>query len=320
MLDTLCPMHVRLGKDGQILHAGPTVTKILGVKNVDGLLFLDKFEILRPRSVKTFANLRDYAGKKLHLQLLDDDKTQLKAVVANFPDGTAIVNLSFGIHVLDAVVDFSLTSTDFAPTDLAMEMLYIVEAKSAAMEETRMLNNRLQGAKMAAERRADTDTLTGLRNRRALNTALEHAIAAKHPFSLLRVDLDYFKQINDGHGHAVGDFVLQQASQIMQSLARKEDLVARVGGDEFVILLHGVSRKSRIIQISQDIISYLENEIVHRNERLKVSASIGISSVLKAGKTADDLLEEADIALYGSKRAGRARYTFFKPGMSLGEP
>ena len=316
LLDTLCPMHVRVDEFGKIVHAGPTVVKMLGSQSVIGEGLFDYFEVLRPRSISSLDELRKCEGRKLHLRLKTDDDAPLKAVIANCPDKSAILNLSFGIHVLDAAVDYSLTSTDFAPTDLAMELLYLVEAQSAAMNETRLLNRRLQGAKMAAERRADTDALTGLRNRGAMNKVLERLISAGQPFSMLHVDLDYFKQINDGFGHAAGDWVLQEAARIMLSLTRKDDLAARVGGDEFVIILSGLCNAARIRQIAGALIAALEEEIFHGDEHLNVSASIGISSVTQVRKSAEELLEEADIALYASKRAGRARYTFFKPGMS----
>lgn len=100
-------------------------------------------------------------------------KTEVKGLLVAGPsEGQSIVNLSFGISVVDAVSDYSLNSADFAATDLTIEMLYLVEAKSAAMEASRKLNLRLQGAMIAAEEQAFTDTLTGLKNRRAMDHVL----------------------------------------------------------------------------------------------------------------------------------------------------
>lgn len=164
VLDTLCPMHLRLDISGNVMHCGPTLLKVIGQASPEGSSFFDLFDILRPRMIQSVDGLRQYGGRKLHLRLKTGTKGQVKAVLANLPDGSIVIDFSFGIHVLDAVVEYDLTCTDFAPTDLTMEMLYLVEAKSAAMDASRLLNRRLQGAKVAAERRADTDTLTGLRN------------------------------------------------------------------------------------------------------------------------------------------------------------
>ena len=117
-------------------------------------------------------------------------------------------------------------------------MLYLVEAKSAAMDESRALNSRLQGAKIAAEEQAFTDTLTGLKNRRALDHVMARLLAMGEVFSCMHVDLDYFKSINDTLGHAAGDHVLQVVAQVLVAETRAPDTIARVGGDEFVILVH----------------------------------------------------------------------------------
>ncbi|MFC6759321.1 GGDEF domain-containing protein [Sulfitobacter porphyrae] len=148
-----------------------------------------------------------------------------------------IVNLSFGISIVDGVRDYALSNADFAATDLAIEMLYLIEAKTAAMDESRRLNLRLQGAKIAAEQEADTDALTGLGNRRALNNVLTRMVAGRVPFAVMQIDLDYFKSVNDTLGHAAGDHVLQTVAQIMVEETRNKDTVARVGGDEFTVVL-----------------------------------------------------------------------------------
>ncbi len=121
------------------------------------------FELLRPRSVTTVPGLMAAAGGRLHLRFRDEPRTALKGLIAPLPNRSgAVVNLSFGISILDAVRDYALTSADFSGTDLAIELLYLVEAKSAAMEASRSLNLRLQGAMLEAEEQAYTDTLTGL--------------------------------------------------------------------------------------------------------------------------------------------------------------
>ena len=231
-------------------------------------------------------------------------------------DGQQIVNLSFGISAVEAVQVYDLTSTDFAPTDLTVEMLYLVEAKSAAMEASRKLNQRLQGAMIAAEEQAFTDTLTGLKNRRAFDVIIERHLETGSPFALMQIDLDFFKMVNDSHGHAAGDYVLQMVSRIMVAETRVTDTVARLGGDEFVILFPDLNDIAVLKRIGNRIISQLEYPILFQENVCRISASIG--TVFKTSNrlaTAKQLYEEADLALYASKRAGRARQTFYHEGL-----
>ncbi|WP_300061778.1 diguanylate cyclase [uncultured Roseobacter sp.] len=313
MLSVLCPMHVVLCPDGLITSAGPTTQKLSRQQPVVGRPFLDVFEIKRPREITTLEGLREAAAMKLHLQLREPPHRELKGVLMEGPDeGQMIVNLSFGISVVDAVQDYKLTAADFAPTDLAIEMLYLVEAKSAAMEASRQLNRRLQGARVAAEEQALTDTLTGLRNRRGMDSILSDLIADGENFALMHMDLDYFKAVNDTMGHAAGDYVLQQVASIMLKEVRSHDTVARVGGDEFVLLLRDVEEPAVIDQIATRIIERIREPILFEGERCKVSGSAGTTlSRNYEVATADQLLGDADVALYESKHRGRGRHTFF---------
>jgi diguanylate cyclase (GGDEF)-like protein len=227
-----------------------------------------------------------------------------------------MVNLGFGISILDAVSDYDLNAADFAATDLTIEMLYLVEAKSAAMEASRKLNLRLQGAMIAAEEQAFTDTLTGLKNRRALDHILPRMVADCTPFGLMQVDLDFFKQVNDTRGHAAGDTVLQHVARVLVESSRDEDCVARVGGDEFVLVFHGTTDLKILSRIADRIISEVENPVPFGAAVCKVSASVGIAVYDGNGETnMEQLLSDADAALYASKHAGRSTYTVFEPSM-----
>lgn len=318
MLRQLCPMFVALDATGHITEVGPTLQKLRPDQPMPGTRFLELFELTRPRAITTMAGLLAASGAKLHLQFRDMPQTGLKGLIVPMPGGKgAIVNLSFGISVLDAVRDYALTSADFSATDLTIELLYLVEAKSAAMEASRKLNLRLQGAKIAAEEQAFTDTLTGLKNRRAMDHVLERLIETGAPFAMMHLDLDYFKSINDTLGHAAGDHVLQQAARIMVEETRDEDTVARVGGDEFVLLFHKLKDKKRLDRIAKRLIARLEEPIPFEGQTCRISASIG-TSLSPASSVADAvaLLHEADVALYAAKRAGRACHRFYAPGMA----
>ncbi|HHB81511.1 MAG TPA: GGDEF domain-containing protein, partial [Aliiroseovarius sp.] len=232
-------------------------------------------------------------------------------------DGGVIVNLSFGIAVVDAVRRFNLAGSDFAATDLTLELLYLVEANAAAMAESQQLNERLHGAKMVAEAEASSDTLTGLYNRRALDAMLARLIARGAPFALMHLDLDFFKQVNDTLGHAAGDLVLQQVAKVLLEETRSNDIVARVGGDEFVLIFDGVTDHARLAALSKRLIERLEEPVPYGETSAQISGSIGIAVVF-AGSTPDPavLMDQADRALYASKEAGRGRFTFHKAPLS----
>ncbi|NIZ59641.1 GGDEF domain-containing protein [Sedimentitalea sp. CY04] len=309
----IAPMHVLLDTDGCIVRVGPTLQKLRADQDWTGRPFLEVFELLRPRYVQNMGDLLRTAGAKLHMQFRDEPQTGLKGVLAPLPgDMGAFVNLSFGISVLDAVRDYDLTSADFSPTDLTIEMLYLVEAKSAAMEASRKLNTRLQGAKVAAEEQAFTDTLTGLKNRRAMDHILDRMINTGRNFSVMQVDLDFFKAVNDSLGHAAGDTVLQRVASIMVDCTRATDTVARIGGDEFVLIIDGLVDREKLDIIARRLITQLEVPIPYSGELCRISGSIGtVTALVEGRKDAAQLLKEADVALYAAKRAGRACHYFY---------
>lgn len=182
MFDLLCPMHLVLSSEGDIVSVGPTTRKISSAK-LEGAPFLECFEVKRPREINNLKELRANVGVKLSLRFRDPPHRQFKGLLVEGPKpGQMTLNLSFGISVVDAVQAHQLTAADFAATDLAVEMLYLVEAKSAAMEASRRLNEKLVIAREAAEALALKDTLTGLMNRRAMDQRLARLIE-KNPTS-----------------------------------------------------------------------------------------------------------------------------------------
>lgn len=314
-LGKLMPMSLWLSPEGVIRSVGPTLEKLLGPLGPADVGFFDLFELQRPRRVRDMAGLAACAGQRLKLALRDPPQTQFKGQCVRLEDRSGVlVNLSFGISVAKAVDNHNLTDSDFAPTDLAVEMLYLLEAQTAVVEELRLLNLRLREARSAAETQALTDPLTGLHNRRAMDRALQEAVAQKSGFGLLHIDLDHFKDVNDTMGHAAGDHVLGHVAQILRDETRTSDTVARVGGDEFVMILPGVTTSEALESIAQRLIKRIEFPIIIDDKVCQISASIGISAsvhypVVRPG----DILGDADRALYQSKNGGRGRATQFMP-------
>ncbi|MGB7242121.1 MAG: GGDEF domain-containing protein [Sulfitobacter sp.] len=317
MLDVFCPMHICLDRHGVILSVGPTTCKLRPDLDWTGQNFFDVFNVKRPNCITSPNGLRGNSGIRLHLALCGADQSDLKGVLMPIgDDGVMVLNLSFGISILDAVRDYALTAADFAATDLTIEMLYLIEANSAAMAASRSLSQRLQNARAVAEEQALTDTLTGLKNRRATDSIIDSYIGKGMPFALMHIDLDYFKAVNDTMGHAAGDFVLQEVARIMIDATRSCDTVARVGGDEFVILVDGIQSCAELGRIGTRIIEKLQEPIPFQGQLCLISASIG-TAMSQAYDTAnaDMMMQDADAALYASKNAGRACQTFFQPEM-----
>lgn len=306
VLDVLCPMHVILGPSGHIESTGRTFAKLRPEREVTGIRFLELLQLHRPHGIETIDALRTYTGQKLQLQFRDAPHTRLKGVLLTLPEGRLLIDLSFGFSAVEAVTQYQLSSGDFAATDLTIEMLYLVEAKSAAMEASRQLNMRLQGARIAAEEQAYTDTLTGLKNRRALDHILARYLQTGLPFALMQLDLDYFKSVNDTMGHAAGDAVLQSVAQSLVDETRKVDTVARVGGDEFILIFHDMLDPDQLVQVAQRIIERLEKPIPFQGQRCKISGSAGFTiSSFYDQPDAARLLADSDAALYAAKHAGR---------------
>lgn len=304
----LMPMHLRLSAEGRIIGIGATLGRILGRTGLLGAVFLDRFAIVRPAGVATMRDLAARQGQRLVLTFSGAPEISFRAVGAAEAGGGIVLNLSFGIGIIEAVRRHGLTHADFAPTDLAVELLYLVEAKAAVTEELRRLTLRLDGARHLAEEEALTDTLTGLRNRRALFAALERACSGGRAFGVMHLDLDHFKAVNDSLGHAAGDHVLREVAQILLAETRSADTVARIGGDEFVILLPEIDGPAVMRTIGQRIVDRVATPFDFEGMPCRIGASLGLSfSGLFEDPDPDALLEDADQALYGAKRLGRGQ-------------
>ena len=166
--------------------------------------------------------------------------------------------------------------------------------------------------------RAYHDPLTGLPNQRLLadrlDRALAHARRTGQQFALLYLDLDQLKSINDTSGHLVGDAVLQRVARRLQDIVRAEDTVARVGGDEFVVLLPRVRAAEEVALVADKVRVALAEPIECEGRRLGLTVSVGVAVAPADGNSADELLRVADAAMYRAKRAGRNRVAWSGDG------
>ncbi len=162
---------------------------------------------------------------------------------------------------------------------------------------------------------AHTDSLTGLANRFTLRDALAGALRQSRPGALLMVDLDHFKVVNDSLGHSAGDELLKCVAQRLRETLRTGDLVARLGGDEFAVLMTHSGEAKEASTLAERLIDALQLPIDVQGRHLRVGASVGIALFDTATGGVDDLLVQADTALYAAKEAGRGRHAFYSPAM-----
>ena len=171
----------------------------------------------------------------------------------------------------------------------------------------------------ATSRQALEDSLTGLPNRMEFQHRFVdmRASAERHGrlLALLLLDLDHFKEVNDSHGHATGDALLQQAAHRMRAVLRDTDFVGRLGGDEFVVLLPDLETPEQGGSVAEHLMEELAHLFNINQEAIQIGASIGISVFPKNAKELDELLDQADLALYQAKADGRSAYRFYTPGM-----
>ncbi len=168
---------------------------------------------------------------------------------------------------------------------------------------------------------ASYDMLTGLPNRRLFDDKLKEEVnKAKRTgenVSLLFIDLDRFKEVNDTLGHHQGDQILIEAANRIQLCMRESDSLARMGGDEFVIALSGVTEMSQLGRIAQSIISAIRKPFVLENQVSYLTASIGIANYPSDTNTIEGLISAADQAMYAAKQRGRNGFSFFTPAMQM---
>jgi diguanylate cyclase (GGDEF)-like protein len=195
----------------------------------------------------------------------------------------------------------------FRGNALALEQAH--EATRAAQEE--------------AQTQARHDVLTGLPNRRVFSTELEAALSRTRSgastYSVLLIDLDRFKGVNDLQGHPVGDMVLCEVARRLEETVRKNDTVVRLGGDEFAVITEGdmqpQAHLDKAMQLARRIIGTIREPIHVGDSRIEIGASIGIASCRMGDNDADAVLHEADIAMYRAKRDGRGTFRFFEQSM-----
>ena len=206
-------------------------------------------------------------------------------------------------------------------TIVLLSMTTFTAAIDARMQvRANALTVSLRSANAELKQLAFRDALTGLPNRLLFDdrvgVAVAHAERAQTALAVLFVDLDGFKPVNDSFGHGYGDEVLCEMARRLAAQARSSDTVARVGGDEFVLLLEGKPDTAVTARIAQCIIDAI-SEPMHGEHEVRLSCSVGIAMFPSDG-TREQLMAHADSAMYAAKRGGGGNYVFFEPHMDAG--
>jgi len=234
---------------------------------------------------------------------------------ADFPVGSVCLSADQlrgeGLVVLVSVTTIVLLSLTLFTAIVDARM----QSKSAVLAAS------LQTANNELHQLAFRDALTGLPNRLLLydrvGVAVERCTRDGSTLAMLFVDLDGFKPVNDSFGHRLGDVVLCEMARRLASQARAADTVARIGGDEFVLLLGGSPDTSAVAQIAQRVIDALTLPVAVEGHELRLSCSVGIAMYPSDGPC-DQLMAHADAAMYTVKRGGGSAYAFYKPHMRAG--
>ncbi len=261
------------------------------------------------------------AQSGLHL-LVSDIEKDCRIGTPNRPRFKTKSFICFPMKVKDRIIGVlnladKETSNIFTDTDLkhlhiladhAAEMI----ARTAALEDAHVLQDL-----------AIRDPLTGLYNRRLLETRFNEELSRcsrlKQPFTIIMVDLDYFKTYNDHCGHIAGDNALRKVATLLKKSAREMDIITRYGGEEFCLMLPNTSKEEGLF-VAERIRRAIENEIFPGETGLpqgKLTTSIGISSFPGDGEKLETLVNAADMALYQAKNKGRNRLATFEPVSSL---
>lgn len=260
-------------------------------------------------------------GKSLYIKNIEKDSRYLRTPVCK----KVGIRGAFGIPLkcfdrIVALVEFFIPEgyiKNQRGIDLVLNFVHQLETlleREDAQEEARISNLKLQEALIEVQQMAHHDSLTNLPNRRQFELTFKRDIASSNRYhkklSLLYIDVDNFKSVNDRLGHDIGDLLLIEISMRLQASIRTGDFVARLGGDEFAILLAETSKEDAGV-VAEKIISHLSKPCKIANHDIGISVSIGIASFPDGGLDYVTLCKNADIAMYKAKEIGKNNYKYY---------
>jgi len=277
-----------LSEEGRVIYASPSVEHLLGYP-AEKVLEMDVFELVPPEDLERAASIL--------LDLLErDDVSEPIEMRARHADGT--------YRWLEAMAKNMLDDPNIG--GIVVNVRDVTERKRAQDE---------------LARQALSDGLTGLANRALLlervAAALAHSERTGRLTAVLFLDIDHFKLVNDSLGHAVGDQLLIMVADRLRPFLRAGDTAARLGGDEFVLCCEDLDSYNQAADIADRLADVLGEPIVLDGQDMSVTVSVGITCACDETRTPEDLLRDADVAMYRAKERGRARSEVFLPSMGM---
>nr|WP_232542214.1 diguanylate cyclase [Nocardia bovistercoris] len=276
---------VVIDRDGRIESANPAAVRIFGAGAHDG-------------------DLTGYTIGELPMELLDANAQPLAPsrhpIARTLATGETITGYVFGVDRADGQRRWLSGSSRLLNPD---------DPESSAVSSFADITE-FRASRRQLEYQATHDSLTGLANRSLILSQLASALATSEDLpvsTVLFIDLDGFKAINDSLGHAIGDTVLQIVAQRLQRALRGDDLVGRLGGDEFLVLLSGATRRFDVDALVERLRATTAEPIVARGHRIEIKASIGVTALDSDDhRTPEAVLHDADLAMYRAKTTGQA--------------
>jgi diguanylate cyclase (GGDEF)-like protein/PAS domain S-box-containing protein len=279
----LSPEAIIIHNRGEILYINKSGANLLGSNSTSELINRDISEFVHPDSRELINKLKEHLDHFPKSEF--NEQVKIKRI-----DG-AVIDL-----------EFKSTKIDFKGHS-ARELI----ARDITIQKSEIEN---------VTRLAYQDALTGLPNRRAFMDQLSLLLSKSEKenirFGLMFIDLDGFKQVNDTLGHDGGDILLKQVSDYFKKCVGDKGVVARLAGDEFIVLLDNVSEKESIM-IANRIIESLNSPIIIFGKRVRVTSSVGIALYPQHGLEATELMNHADMAMYQAKQQGKNNFQLFNP-------
>ena len=300
--------------DGRVVWHGSAALLELG-RAPDAVLGRPLAELLAERQGDSLPPFRSDAScrsgpRLLNLVAADGSVVTVRALFESSPDGLLVAGVRLAAEEARLGEELLRLTNELATANR--------EAVRRGRELERTLE-RLRAANEVIERLARTDPLTHLVNRRGLEEAITHerdrAERTGEPLSVVALDLDHFKRVNDGWGHAVGDRLLSAVGKALRAGVRPYDVAARVGGEEFLLVLPATHRE-RAVDVAERLRARVA-ELVVEGLPEPVTSSAGVAEHAR-GETTEALLGRADAALYEAKRLGRNRVVLAPPSAPAG--
>lgn len=248
--------------------------------------------------------------KKFIDYITEDDRAKVKMIIENAIEKGSKFNIKYKVSMNNGKIVYVRTRGK-----VRKKVNGSIKLTAVSIDITKDIKN-----KQTIEKLAYYDSLTELPNRSLLkdraNTILIKSKRDKSKFAILFLDLDHFKIINDTLGHAAGDQLLIHISNKLKSVLRESDTISRIGGDEFIILLSQIKSKEDAQLISKKILDALNIEHVINSNKLHITTSIGVAIYPESGSNLDELMTNADTAMYEAKKNGRNTYKVYSQEMS----